>query len=110
MNWITIAWTMVVSILGLVWSLFRAGRTRLAVVAGGLNTIVLVANFVAPAPAVRRAVAVQQLPLFGATFTYAKVENGPWNLVGVISKAYFRKTDPGERIIDCIRHLAARDQ
>lgn len=26
------------------------------------------------------------------------------------ARAYFRKTDPGERIIDCIRRLAAREE
>jgi signal transduction histidine kinase len=78
-------WAMVVSTLGLVWSLFRTGRTWLAVLSAGLNTVALIANFVAPAPGIRHAVAVERVPLFGATFTLAKVENSPWNLVDVTS-------------------------
>ena len=80
-------WAMVLSTLGLVWSLFGTGQTWLALAVAGVNTIVMVANFVAPAPAVRHAVGIEKVPLFGTTFTYAKVENGPWNLVGVISIA-----------------------
>jgi signal transduction histidine kinase len=80
-------WLMVVSLLGLVWSFFGTGRIWLALVAGGLNTIALVANFVAPAPAIRQAVAIERLQLAGATFTHAKFINGPWNIVAVTSIA-----------------------
>ncbi|MFY9986440.1 MAG: ATP-binding protein [Chthoniobacterales bacterium] len=81
-------WLMVVSLLGLVWSFFRTGRKWLAVVAGALNTLALVANFVAPTPAIRQAVAIERVHTFGgAAFTSAKFVHGPWNTVAVTSIA-----------------------
>lgn len=81
-------WLMVVSFVGFVWVFFGTARKSLGLAAIGLNTIALIANFAAPAPAIREAVAIWHEETFGgATFTLPKFVNGPWNLVALASIA-----------------------
>ena len=79
-------WVMVVSVAGFVKTFFGTGRNWLALAAVGLNTVVLIASFVAPAPAIREAVAICRAETFGGMeFTLATFSNGPWNVPAVIS-------------------------
>jgi hypothetical protein len=73
---------MVVSLVGSVWSFFGTDRKWLGLAAVGLNTIALIANFAASAPAIQQAVAIRH------------VENVWWRDVGVWGAT---ERNPGHR-------------
>lgn len=79
-------WVMVTAATGFIWSFFRTGRLWLACSAVGLNLLANVANIVSEVPVVRHAVALHQATTFGGVeFTVATIENGPWDMVEILS-------------------------
>jgi two-component system, LuxR family, sensor kinase FixL len=79
-------WVMVASVTGFIWSFFRTGRLWLACTAVGLNLVANLMNIISDVPVVRHAVALHQAETFGGVeFTVSTIENGPWDVVEMLS-------------------------
>lgn len=79
-------WVMVASVTGFIWSFFRTGRLWLACSAVGLNLLANLMNIITDVPVVRHAVALHNATTFGGVeFTVSTIENGPWNVVEIVS-------------------------
>ncbi len=81
-------WLMITSLAGFTWSYFSTGRSRLAVAAVTLISVVLLANFFVPAPyAIRHAVALHTVETWGGIpITLARMQPGllTWGEVAAV--------------------------